>query len=359
MRNDIPRTVDEVVRGGSKVFLRCDCNVPLDDRGSIADDFRIRSVIPAIRALHKQGASVVMGTHLGDPKEEHTEALSTKIIAKRLGELLSLPVSFSPTAVGPDAREASSALKSGEVLVLENLRFYGGEKQNDESFAKELASLADCYVNEAFSASHREHASIVGVPAFLPSAIGPLFCQEVRALSALLDAPARPMVAVIGGNKLQSKLGVVERLLEVADNVLLGNMLAAEAARGEAVFLRQKKLVLPVDGFPSNENALDIGVETRKKFCDILGRAKTVFWAGPLGKVEEDAYTQGSLDVARCIASSGAFSVIGGGDLGAFVRGQALERSFSHVSTGGGAMLTYIGEGDLPGLRAVREGRGF
>lgn len=356
MSKNVPRTIEDVVGKGSRVFLRCDFNVPLDAWGAIVDDFRIRAALPTIRELLDRGAFVVIGTHLGDPKGRYDAALSARVVSKRLEELLMRPVAFVSSLERSGIIKATRSLKSGNVAVLENLRFHPGEEANDASFARSLSACADCYVNEAFSVSHRVHASITLLPMLLPSALGSLFIREMHVLSALLDNPARPVVAIVGGVKIQSKLGVVERLLELADSVILGNVLAKDAREKGIVFARSEKLILPLDGFPSNEDALDIGVETRKKFCDIIRGAKTIFWAGPLGKVEEDLYAKGSLETARCVASSGALSIIGGGDLGAFIHAHSLEHLFSHISTGGGAMLEYISTGDLPGLRAMREG---
>lgn len=356
MNEDTLPTIEDVARKGRRVFLRCDFNVPLGAEKNILDDFRIRAALPTIQALQDKETRIVVGTHLGGPKGTHEPTMSARVIAKRLEELISRPVFFCPHSVGSDAQAASLALKNGDIMMLENLRSRAEEEANDESFARELSLLADCYVNEAFSVAHRRHASVIGIPKFLPSALGPLFLREIRTLSALLKNPARPFVAVIGGTKIQSKLGVVDRLLEYADVVLLGSVLSKEAAQMGIAGARAGKLVLSLDGFPSDEHALDIGARTRKRFCEVLGTAKTVVWAGPLGMIEDAAYAKGSLEVAECIASAEAYSVIGGGSLGAFVESKGLSHLFSHISTGGGALLEYISAGDLPGLRAVREG---
>lgn len=334
--------------------MRGDFNVPLNDKGGISDDFRVRAALPTIQYLLKEGAKVVLSTHLGKPDGTVVEQLRTDAIQQRLAFLLGIPVAKARDCVGEDIERQTRSMREGEALLLENLRFHKEEESNDPVFAEQLARLGDIYVNDAFGTSHRTHASIVGVPKFLPSCAGLLVEKEISILEGILSNPKRPMIAIVGGTKLESKLPLIERLSETADVILLGNLMAQGAQEKRVRFSQEEKIIMPIDGTPTLERAFDIGPETVKLFCEKIQGAKTVFWSGPLGKTEEEQYAIGSCSIARCVARSGAFSVIGGGDSEAFLTSYGLRDAFSHVSTGGGAMLAFMAGDPLPGLEALR-----
>ncbi len=389
---DVPQLEDLPALDGRRVLVRFDFNVPLRD-GDVEDDLRITSALPTIQWLRERGAAVVACSHLGRPKGEPDPRYSMRPVVERLAELLPAPVRLAPGVVGDDVRAAADALGPGDVLVLENLRFEPGETANDPAFADALSSLGDAYVNDAFGASHRAHASIVGPPARLPSAAGRLLEREVEVLSGLLHEPRRPFVAVLGGAKVSDKLGVIDALLERCDVILVGGAMAFTflLAQGYSVgdslvepdrvgdcrrLLAGGRVRVPVDvilgrdvaadtetqvvkagSMPDGWKGLDVGPETAASFADEIAGAATVLWNGPMGVFELEPFAAGTRTVAEAVAACRGFTVVGGGDSAAAVRQMGLAGEVDHVSTGGGASLELIERGDLPGLEALRKSR--
>ncbi|MEV4247827.1 phosphoglycerate kinase [Streptosporangium canum] len=383
---------------GRRVLVRADLNVPLDG-DVITDDGRIRASVPTIRELADKGARVVVCAHLGRPKGEPNPRYSLAPVAKRLGELLGTEVVFATDVVGDSAQDVVKALQDGQVALLENLRFEPGEESKDDAlraaFAEKLAALAEVYVGDGFGAVHRRHASVYDVPLLLPHAAGRLVVAEVEVLKKLTDDLARPYAVVLGGAKVSDKLGVIGNLLTKVDRLLIGGGMAYTflAAQGYEVgqsllqkdqldqvrgFLNEAakrgvELVLPVDvlaatGFaedaeyevvdataiPADRQGLDIGPRSRELFASKLADARTVFWNGPMGVFEFEAFSGGTRAVAEALVQSEAFTVVGGGDSAAAVRKLGLpEDGFSHISTGGGASLEYLEGKTLPGLVAL------
>ncbi|MDP2637059.1 MAG: phosphoglycerate kinase [bacterium] len=346
------KTIRDFSVQGKRVLVRCDFNVPLDARGDIVNDFRIAQSLPTIRYLLEKGARVVLMSHLGEPDETDPKKYSLSRVREALSLLLGKEVESSLDCVGLKTEKLVSSLKEGEALLLENLRFHKGEKANDEAFAKQLASLGEIFINDAFSASHRAHASIVGVPKFLPSGIGFLMEKELSNLESFSRDPRHPFVVVVGGRKVKDKLSFIDEISQVADSVLLGNLVAKEVKAEGVVFLHPEKIVLPLDGNPPDLE-YDIGPETEKLFLEKLKGVKSVFWAGPLGMTHEEEYAKGSLAVAKAILASKAFAVGGGGNLSAFLGEYGLRDKFAHVSTGGGASLAFLAREELPGLKVL------
>ncbi|MCD6528282.1 phosphoglycerate kinase [bacterium] len=373
-----------------KVLVRCDFNVPLSEKGEILDDYRIRQTIPTIEYLIKRGAKVILISHLGRPGGVRNEKYSLKPIAKKLSELLGKKVIFFEDCIGERTREKIRELKPGEVILLENLRFYKGEEAGDIAFAKELATLGDVYVGDAFAVSHRAHASISEVPKMMPSGAGFLMEKEVDALLSVSQNPQRPLVVIIGGEKISTKIKIIEQFLIKAEHLLVGGQIANALLKARGISLggpflekemieRIKKINLtdptihlPVDvtvclgeikeGYirytavgkvRKEEQILDLGPETAKLFSNIIKEAKTVFWNGPLGYFEEEKFAMGSLAIADAIIKSKAFSVAGGGETNAFLAKYNLRKWFSHVSTGGGAMLAFLSGEILPGIEVL------
>ncbi|GAA4519732.1 phosphoglycerate kinase [Actinoallomurus oryzae] len=395
------RTIDELgdVRG-KRVLVRSDLNVPLAD-GVIGDDGRIRASVPTINELAEKGARVIVCAHLGRPKGKPQPEFSLKPVAARLGELLGREVRFADDTVGESAKATAEALADGEVALLENLRFNAGETSKDDAergaFADALAGLAELYVGDGFGAVHRKHASVYDVPQRLPHAAGGLVAAEVEVLKQLTEDPKRPYAVVLGGAKVSDKLGVIANLLGKVDRLLIGGGMAYTflKAQGHEVgnsllqedqldqvsgFLKEAEqrgveLVLPVDvlaatefaadapheavdatAIPADREGLDIGPRTRELFASKLADAATVFWNGPMGVFEFDAFSGGTRAVAEALIAAGAFTVVGGGDSAAAVRKLGLpEDGFSHISTGGGASLEYLEGKTLPGLAALED----
>jgi phosphoglycerate kinase len=389
-------TVDQLDLAGKRVFLRVDLNVPLE-AGRVAEDTRIRAVLPTIEHCLKAGASVILASHLGRPKGTVDPRYSLKPVAVRLEELLGRPVPLLPDCVGPEVEAAAAALKPGETVLLENLRFYPGEEANDPEFARRLAALADVYVNDAFAAAHRAHASTEGITRFLqPAAAGLLMARELEALGRIFERPERPVAAVLGGAKVSDKLALVEHLLARVDTLLIGGGMAftflaalgygvgrslLEAERLEAaraILGRARSLGvrmrLPVDvvaasapdsaegirtvgvrEIPDDLMGLDVGPLTVAQFGAALQGAKTVVWNGPMGVFEKPAFAAGTLGLARAVAGCGAFSVIGGGDTIAAVRQAGVTDRIGYISTGGGAFLEFLEGRTLPGVAALSE----
>ena len=391
MTAGVPGLADLQISEGTRVLLRADFNVPLKD-GAIVDDGRIRAALPTIAELRKRGAAVIACSHLGRPKGAPDPALSLAPVAARLGELLGTTVPVCPEVVGSQASAMSAALGPGEVMVLENLRFEAGETANDPALVDALCSLADCYVDDAFGAAHRAHASVVGPPTRLPSAGGSLLLAELEVLDRLSTDPERPFVVVLGGAKVSDKLGVLEALAEQADLMLIGGamcftfLLAQGHAVGDSLvepdFVGQCRELLadgivriptdvviaqeiavdaatkmvPAAAIPDGWKGLDIGPETAGTYADAVRDARTVFWNGPMGVFELAPFAAGTRAVCDAVAESRAYSVVGGGDSAAAVRMFGAESEIDHISTGGGASLEFLEQGDLPGLRALRTG---
>jgi phosphoglycerate kinase len=390
MALDVPRLEDLSLERGARVLMRADFNVPL--RGDeIDDDLRIATVVPTVQWLRHRDAAVVACGHLGRPKGTPDPRYSMAPVAQRLGELLGTEVALAPGVVGPEVEQVAASLLPGEVLLLENLRFEPGETGDDPAFVTSLARLGDAYVNEAFGASHRAHASIVGPPRVLPSAGGRLLFREVEVLSRLLDGAEQPFVAVLGGAKVSDKLGVIDALLERCDTILVGGAMAFTflVARGhrvgdslvepemvdecrrlleggrvhvpcDVVVAREvsddaEARVVPANDMPDGWKGLDIGPETAAAFATEVGGAATLLWNGPMGVFEIEPFAAGTRRVAEAVAHCPGFTVVGGGDSAAAVRQLGLADHIDHVSTGGGASLELIERGDLPGLAALRK----
>ena len=384
------RGVRDLDLGDKRVLVRVDFNVPVKD-GEVTDDTRIRRALPTIGYLLQEGARPVLISHLGRPKGEPDQKYAMDPVATRLQELLGEPVEKLDAAVGPEVVEALDDWDGRGVILLENSRFYPGETSNDPGFADQLAALADIYVDDAFGAAHRAHATTVGVPERMPAAAGLLMEEEIDYLDKVLEDPERPFVAILGGAKVSDKLGVIESLLGTADSLLIGgamgftffqalgyetgDSLVEEDYLEEAKRLMEEagdRLVLPVDivvadameegaefetvavdGIPSGKMGLDIGPETVALFEGHISGASTIFWNGPMGVFEIDAFAKGTEGVARAVAESGATSVVGGGDSVAAVNKLGLEDRMSHISTGGGASLEYVEGKELPGIAVL------
>ena len=370
--------------------MRVDLNVPLEG-GVITDDLRITTALPTLEWLREQDVAVVVAGHLGRPNGAPDPQYSMAPVAARLGELLGQEVPLAPRVVGAAVEPYVASLEAGDVLMLENLRFEAGETKDDPAFATNLCELADAYVNEAFGASHRAHASIVGPPRVLPSAGGRLLFREVQTLSRLLEAGEHPFVAVLGGAKVSDKLGVIDALLERCDAILVGGamMFTFLLAQGHSVgdslvepemvdecrrLLETGRVhiptdvvvaeeitddaearVVPVDAMPAGVKGLDIGPETADAFAAEIGDAALLLWNGPMGVFEVAPFAAGTRAIAEAVARCPGFTVVGGGDSAAAVRRFGLGDRIDHVSTGGGASLEFIEQGDLPGLKALRE----
>jgi phosphoglycerate kinase len=389
------RGVDELGKlAGKRVLVRADLNVPLAN-GEISDDGRIRASLPTVRGLCAQGARVVVCSHLGRPNGAANPRYSLRHVAARLAKLLDRPVAFATDVVGPSAQETVAGLADGDVALLENLRFEPGEASNDPIFAKALAGLADAYVDDAFGAVHRAHASVTGVPGLLPHAAGSLVLAEVEMLRRLTETPDRPYAVVLGGSKVSDKLGVIGHLLDSVDCLLVGggmcftflraqghdvgdsllevdqldtvrDLLAAAADRGvklalpvDIVVAREvsadaETTVVPATAIPPGWKGLDIGPATAARFAEVLADARTVFWNGPMGVFELAPFAAGTAEVGRAVAAVDGTSIVGGGDSAAAVRALNLPaEQFTYISTGGGASLEYLEGKPLPGLAAL------
>jgi len=347
------KSIRDAMITGMRVLMRCDFNVPLDKNGAVMDDFRIRSTLPTIEYILERKGKLVLMTHLGDPRGKATRSLRVGKIREKLAELLLAPIIPAADCVGKEIEETTYNMKPGQVLLLENVRFHKEEQENDKKFAKQLAVLGDVYVNDAFSVCHRSHASVVAVPRLLPSYAGFFLQHELQGLERVLLHPRHPVVAVIGGKKIESKLAVIDRISNTADAVLLGNILANEAKSKKVEFKNSSKIFMPQDGIPGRGKEFDIGPKTKASYIKTLKRAATIFWAGPLGKYEDARYEEGSLALAHAIIKSNGYSVAGGGNLVAFLGKHRLREKFSHISTGGSAMLEFLAGKKLPGLEAL------
>lgn len=333
-----------------KVLVRCDFNVPLSETGEILDDFRIRQALPTLNFLIKQNAKIILISHLGDPGGKIVDILKLDNVAKRLSELLQVKVLKVNDCVGELVAGQKEDLKSGKVLLLENLRFHKEEEDNDLEFARELSLLCDIYVNEAFSVSHRNHASIVILPKLLPSCAGFLLQKEIDNLDKVLKNPQRPMTAIIGGKKVETKSKLINEISKIADFVLIGDLLKKE------IIDKNIQLEMPEKIFSAKDHLEDKGIEidTIKLFKDKILQSKTIVWNGPLSYTEDEKYAEGTLDIAKAIIESEAFSVVGGGETVEFIKIYGIQDKFSHVSTGGGAMIAYLSGEKLPGIEVLK-----
>ena len=392
------KTVDDINAKGKKILVRCDFNVPLKD-GVITDDTRIEAALPTIKKLIADGGKVILCSHLGKPKGEVKEELSLAPVAKRLSELLGKDVVFAKDneVVGPNARKAADEMKDGDVILLENTRFRPEEEKNGEALSKDLASLCDIYVNDAFGTAHRAHSSTVGITAFVKEAVvGYLMEKEINFLGNAVDHPERPFAAILGGSKVSSKISVIDNLLEKVDILLIGGGMAYTFIKAEggsigkslveedyldyANRMREKaaakgvKLLLPVDSvcaseisndvpfetvdimnIPDDKMGLDIGEKTISLFEDALKDAKTIIWNGPMGVFETENFAKGTKAIAECLAKSNAVTIVGGGDSAAAVEQMGYADKMTHISTGGGASLEFLEGKGLPGVDCISD----
>ena len=392
------KTIDDLSLRGKKVLVRVDFNVPMTSDLKISDDTRIVESLPTIKKILSDGGAVILMSHLGRPKGKPTPEFSLKPVGVHLGSLLGITVHFATDCVGKPARAAVETLKPGEVLLLENLRFHNEEEKNDEAFAKELASLGEVYVNDAFGTAHRAHASTEGVARFLkPAVAGFLMRKEIEYLGRAVGNPARPYVAILGGAKISGKIDVIQNLMPRIDGLVIGGGMAFTFFRAQGLEVgdslveqekvvlakqildeakaKQKRLILPVDcviadkmdndaqrkvvsvnKIPSGWRGLDIGPETVKIINIELHRARTIVWNGPMGVFEMPNFAHGTMEVAKLLAEvtrAGAITIVGGGDSAAAIAQAGLETAVSHVSTGGGASLEFLEGKILPGLAAL------
>ena len=377
---------------GKKVLVRVDFNVPLDENFNITDDTRIVSTLPTINYLRDKGAAVIMMSHLGRPKGKVNPKYSLKPVADYLKNIYGNDVFFATDCIGEDAKETAANLKAGQLLLLENLRFYGEEEANDPAFAEKLAKLAQIYVNDAFGTSHRAHASTVGVSAYLPSCAGFLLEKEVSTLASLFSDPKHPFVAIIGGAKISDKIAVIEHLLGKVDYLLIGGgmantFLAAQGynmqnslcenekidwAKQLLAMPEAKRLILPLDlvvaeklekgvntkevspdSVPDGYFALDIGSKTVQAYSAIIKEAGTIVWNGPMGAFEVDEFSHGTIALAKAVAAANAFSIVGGGDSVSAIQKAGVEDKIGHISTGGGATLEFLEGKTLPAVAAL------
>ena len=393
------KTLKDIDVKGKKVFVRVDYNVPFDENLNITNDTRMVRTLPTINYLLDNGAAVILACHIGRPTEAREDKFSTKHLVKHLSELLKKDVKWAADCVGPEAEKAAADLKPGEVLLLENLRYHKEEKKNDPEFAKQLASLADVAVDDAFGVSHRAHASNAGVPKYIETVAGFLMEKEINYIGNTLEHAQHPFVAIIGGAKVSDKIGVINNMIDKVDTIIIGGGMAHtfDAAKGLPIgeslcepdkydLARQLlkkaedkgvKVVLPVDlviadkfaadantksvpvdQVPDGWQALDSGVKTSEEYTKALAGAKTVIWNGPMGVFEFDAFAKGTLAVAKAVAKAteeGAVSIVGGGDSVAALKKTGLTDKISHVSTGGGATLEYLEGKEMPGIAALAD----
>ncbi|MDA2910202.1 phosphoglycerate kinase [Nitrospiraceae bacterium AH_259_D15_M11_P09] len=389
------RVIEDTDLYDKRVLIRADFNVPLDDAHQITDDTRIRSTLPTINRAVDEGAKVILCSHLGRPNGKRDPKSSLAPVAKRLQRLLGKEVGFAPDCIGPSVQAMVAKMKQGDVLLLENLRFHIGEEQNDLAFSQSLAALADVYINDAFGAAHRAHASIVGIPRFIKvSAVGYLLRKEIGYLEGAVANPMRPFVAILGGAKVSGKIGVIENLGKRVDKVIIGGGMAftfikamgleignslveddmLDFARGiqEHAMSRGVKFYLPVDcvvaasrepgaetkvlpvqEIPKDWYGLDIGPASVKLFSEAVQNAKTILWNGPMGMFEVDAYARGTTSLAHAVANAYALTIVGGGDTALAVHRAGESENMSFISTGGGAALELLEGKELPGLAAL------
>ena len=363
---DLMKSVKDFQVQRKKVLVRSSLNVPLDDAGNIEDDFRLKESVPTIRYLSQKKAKCVIIGHLGRPEpvfskktRKFSKEESLKPIARILQELLGKEIRFIADPIGKEVQKEIARMAPGDILMLENMRFYKGEQENDDTFARQLARLGDFYVNDAFDVCHRANASVVAITKYLPSAAGLVLEKEISALRKIVVQPAKPMIVIVGGAKVETKASFLERIARQADAILLGNLMSREIKQKMPQLDRTGKCVYATDGIPGNGKEFDLGPRTLELFLSKIKGARTIFWAGPLGKIEEKEYEKGSLKIARAIIKGKDFSVVGGGDLVGFLGTHGLREKFNHVSTGGGAMLAFLAGEPLPGLEALEQSADF
>ncbi|MDH7511535.1 MAG: phosphoglycerate kinase [Clostridiales bacterium] len=389
------KRLEDIEFAGKTVFLRVDFNVPLDEKGEIRDDTRIRAALPTINHLLSQSAKLVIASHLGRPKGQFNPKFSLKPVAERLSQLIGKQVRLAPAVIGDEVERLKKDLNGGQALLLENVRFQAEETSNDASFAQKLAQGIDVFVNDAFGACHRAHASVVAIANYVKEkAAGYLLEKEIDYLSRAVRTPEKPYVAILGGAKVSDKIPVIESLINKADHILIGGAMAytffkaqgqdvgkslvEEELKEQALAILKKAkeskvdFVLPLDHllatavdreaatevassfpFPADKMAVDIGPQTIEKYAGIVAAAKTIFWNGPLGVFEIDKFSQGTVKIAEAVAKSAALSIVGGGDSIAAVEKAGVSSKISHISTGGGASLEYLANGTLPGVEAL------
>lgn len=390
------KSVKDIDVKGKKVLVRVDFNVPMNDEGQITDETRIKSALPTINYLKEQGAIIILMSHFGRPKGKVNEKYRLAPVAQKLGELLGHEVLYAKDCIGEEPKEKISSMSSGDVVLLENVRFYGEEEKNDADFAKKLAELGDIYVNDAFGTAHRAHASTAGVANYLPSVAGFLMQKEIDVMGQALGNPQTPFIAIIGGAKVSDKIGVIQNLIGKVNTLIIGGGMANTflAAQGkdmgkslvemdkldlakDLISQAQEKgvdLLLPedlvvadafaadanhqvvtVDNVPSNWMALDVGPGSAGAFAQIIKGAKTIIWNGPMGVFEMDKFAKGTEEIAKAVASSTATSIVGGGDSVAAVEKMGVTDKISHISTGGGASLEFLEGKVLPGVAALED----
>ncbi len=394
------KTIEDISPKGKRVLVRCDFNVPQDDNGNITSDKRIVAALPTVKYLVEQGARVILCSHLGRPKGEVNPKFSLAPVAKRLSELLEKEVKMASDVIGDSAKALAASLADGEVMLLENVRYHKEEEKNDAAFAKELASLAELYVNDAFGTAHRAHASTAGVADYLPAVCGYLIGKEIGIMGEALSNPKRPFVAILGGAKVSDKLGVINNLLEKVDTLIIGGGMAYTflKAKGYEVgtslvddekvsYCKEmmekaeklgKNMLLPIDtvitgsfpspidaeievttvasnSIPADKMGLDIGEKTRELFAKTVADAKTVVWNGPMGVFENPILAAGTIAVAEALANTDATTIIGGGDSASAVKKLGYDKKMTHISTGGGASLEFLEGLALPGIACLED----
>ncbi len=390
------KTIKDIDLKGKKVLVRCDFNVPLDENKNITDNTRIVAALPTIKYLLENNCSIILTSHLGRPKGEVKPEYSLAPVAKEISRLLEKEVIMAKDVVGEDAMSKAEALKEGEILLLENVRFHREETDNDPEFSKKLASMAEIFVNDAFGAAHRAHSSTVGVATYLPAVSGLLIEKELQFLGNALESPERPFVAILGGAKVSDKIGVIDSLLEKVDTLMIGGGMAYTFFKAQGYEVgnsiceveklelakeamekakeRGVKLMLPIDTkigkefkpdtesktvawteIPEGWEGFDIGAETIEMFKEELRKAKTVVWNGPLGLFEFDQFAIGTNEIAKTLAEIDATTIIGGGDSAAAVKKAGLQDKMSHISTGGGASLEFLEGKKLPGIECLQD----
>lgn len=389
------KTLREIELKGKRVLIRVDFNVPMNEAGEITDDLRIRTVLPTLRYLLEQNARIILCTHMGRPKGQRVEKFSLAPVAAYLAKLLDRPVPLASDCVGPEVTKAAAQLQNGEILMLENLRFHSQEEKNDPEFSRQLASVADVYINDAFAVSHRAHASVAGVTEYIQEkAAGFLLQKEIEYFHRCIDTPQRPLVAIVGGAKVSGKLEALRNMLERVDKMIIGGAMANTFLKSQGYSVgaskveddlletadsllqqaraKKVKIYLPVDviaadrfapdaiskqvtiqDIPDNWMALDIGPASVICFCEVLADAKTIVWNGPMGAFEMDAFARGTMALAHAVAASHALSVTGGGDSNAAIALSGESDNISYMSTGGGAFLELMEGKMLPGIKAL------
>lgn len=390
------KSIEDIDVKNKKIFVRCDFSVPLDENGNITDDIRIISALPTIKNLVDNGAKIILCSHLGRPKGGFEEKYSMKPVAKRLSEVLGKNIVLANDVIGEDARAKISKMNNGDIVLLENVRFHAEEGKNDPEFSKQLASLADIYVNDAFGTAHRAHSSTAGIADYLPAVSGFLIQKEIEIMGKALSNPERPFAAILGGSKISDKIEVIENLINIVDSIIIGGGMAYTflAAKGITIGKSIKeedkiglakeilnkanqkgvRIFLPVDHIAAPEftndapqtvtqgqdvgenlQAMDIGPKTIEVFSEEISIAKTIIWNGPVGVFEFSNFANGTKDIAKAVANSGAVTIIGGGDSAAAVEQLGFADKMTHISTGGGASLEFLEGKKLPGIECLND----